>query len=136
MKNGKRKWLCILLAAILLSTALINFDPKIKAEKFVGRWGKAIEEGIASGTGVPAGAGDFVGNDEMIQFTLSARGFGSQTSYYGVYYSYEDVPHTFQYGDWDLTEIREGVWEWQAEGDNHGLTEKIRDHWYYFEMYF
>ena len=136
MKNGKRKLLCILLILILLSTAFINFDPKVKAEKFVGRWGNRIEESLAAGTGVPAGAGDFMGNEEMLQFTLSARGFGSQTSYYGVYYSYRDVPYAFQYGDFPLTPISEGVWQWQAEGDNHGLTEKIRDHWYYFEAYF
>lgn len=136
MQNGKRKLFFILLALILLCTAFINFNPKVKAERFVSRWGKTIEDSLAAGNGVPSGAGDFYGNEKMIQFQLSARGFGSQTSYYGVYYAYDDVPLAFQNGEQALTQTGENIWQWQAEGDNHGLTEKIRDHWYYYEAHF
>lgn len=136
MKKGKRSVLCVLLLLVLAGTALITFDPQVKAEKFVARWGKQIEEGIASGNGIPAGAGDHMGNDYMIEFTLSARGFGSQTSYYGCYYSYEDVPFAYGFAEVELIPAGNDRWTWQEEGDNHGLTEKIRDHWYYFEAYF
>ena len=29
----------------------------------------------------------------------------------------------------------ENRWTWRAEGDNHGMTKKISDKWYYFEAW-
>lgn len=136
MENRKRKWMSLVLAAILLSTALITYDPRIEAEKFVGRWGSRIEESLAAGQGVPDGAGEYWSDAKMIEFTLTAKGLVTSSSYYGCYYSFEDVPLASANAHAELVPAGENVWQWQGEGDNHGLTEKIRDHWYYFEAHF
>ena len=42
------------------------------------------------------------------------------------------VPCAFQNTEAAL----EPCWRWQAEGDNHGMTRKLADGWYYFEAAF
>ena len=73
---------------------------------------------------------------DMIEFHLFTGGSGSQTTYYGCYYSYDDVPLPYQNADVELAQNGHRYWEWQAEGDNHGATRKLSAHWYYFEASF
>ena len=68
----------------------------------------------------------------MYEFTLSAWG----DTYYGCYYSPDDVPLPFQNCQTPLIGDGQGGWNWSAEGDNHGTTWKIADKWYYFEASF
>ena len=136
MQSGKRKWAKILLICLLAAVMLVGLRPKVRAQLFVARWGSAIEESLAAGNGVPAGVEMSYGNGDRIEFSLGGWGLGSQTSYYGCYYSYEDVPQALQMDAQALIKTGERTWQWQAEGDNHGMTEKLREHWYYYEMYF
>ena len=76
------------------------------------------------------------GEHDMVEFHLFGSGLGSQTSYYGCYYSYDDVPLPYCYATIGLTQEGEAYWTWQGEGDNHGATRKLSDHWYYFEAHF
>lgn len=76
------------------------------------------------------------GEHDMVEFYLFGNGFGSQTSYYGCYYSFDDVPLPYCYATTDLVQEGENYWTWLGEGDNHGATRKLSDHWYYFEAYF
>ena len=55
--------------------------------------------------------------------------------YYGCYYSPDDVPRGFQNVEVTLVPDGENRWTWRAEGDNHGMTKKISDKWYYFEAW-
>ena len=72
------------------------------------------------------------GEHPMYEFTLSVWG----DTYYGCYYSPDDVPLSFQNCNIALIGDRNGGWTWSAEGDNHGITRKIADKWYYFEAAF
>ena len=65
--------------------------------------------------------------DGMVQYTVAG------SAYSGVYYSAEDVPLAYQGADAELIEA-DGGWNWSAEGDNSGYTEKISEGWYYFEV--
>ena len=58
------------------------------------------------------------------------------STYIGFYYSKNDTPAAFQNEKFDLKEIEKNKWDWKEDGDNHGITIKIRDHWYYYEASF
>ena len=58
------------------------------------------------------------------------------STYYGCYYSKDDVPLPFQNVDVELVQINDNKWVWQAQGDNKGSTSKIMKNWYYFEASF
>ena len=47
----------------------------------------------------------------------------------------DDEPRGFQSAEVTLVPDGENCWTWRAEGDNHGMTRKIRDKWYYFEAW-
>ena len=51
-------------------------------------------------------------------------------------YSENDTPIEKKKKKYDLNKIEENKWEWKEEGDNHGITIKIRDNWYYYEASF
>ena len=139
MKNGRRKKRIIIGAAILLATcaALYFANPELRVRRFVAAHGEEIEESMAAGHGISARIGikyfnTGEGEHDMTEFILFTMG----DTYYGCYYSPDDVPLAFQNTDMELSQDGHDYWEWQAEGDNHGATEKIRDHWYYFEASF
>ena len=72
----------------------------------------------------------------QVDFTCFYRGFGSQTSYQGFYYSADDTPRGM--GGTDLSFRKQGKglqWE-EAGGDNTCYIEKIFNNWYYFEQSF
>lgn len=72
----------------------------------------------------------------IVQFTVSSFGLGPSASYQGFYYSPQDVPLGFQGTDVTL-EAANGGWQWtEQDGSNWGKTEKITDHWYWFEAHF
>lgn len=139
MKN--RKWIWIVLAVILVAGVLIISNPQIRTNLFVRLYHDDIEEGLRMNAGVPADdvvlfgyqyVNTWEGEHSMVEFLISSRG----DTYYGCYYSPDDVPLAFQNIDTKLTQDGHDYWEWKAEGDNHGSTSKIMDHWYYFEASF
>ena len=72
----------------------------------------------------------------VVEFTVRGFGIGPSTEYEGFYYSPDDVPLGFQGTDVELTEV-DDRWQWAEEyGDNWGYTEKIVEHWYWFEAHF
>lgn len=130
----------ILLAAILIPVSI----PKVRTTLFVALYHEDIEQSLIHGMGVPADdavlfgyrhVNTWEGEHTMTEFLISASGFGSETSYYGCYYSPDDVPMAFQNLQTELITTQDG-WIWQGEGDNAGFTSKIMDHWYYFEASF
>lgn len=140
----KRKWIWILLAVLIAGTLILN-TPRVRAELFVRLYHQQIEEGLRINAGVPANdavlfgyqyVNTWEGEHEMVEFLLSGFGLGSATSYYGCYYSPDDVPLTFQNGNERLTQCGHDSWKWSGRGDNQGRTVKIMDNWYYFEASF
>ena len=75
----------------------------------------------------------FDGEHKMVEFMIDGDGVIPPAPYYGFYYSPDDVPLAFQNINVSLTEYAENEWKWTAEGDNHGITKKIINRWYYFE---
>lgn len=72
--------------------------------------------------------------DDAIEFSCGGKGMGSQTSYYGFYYSTDDKLSGLDFhsgvSGYDSFSYKE------ENGDNSYYTEKICDHFYYYEAHF
>lgn len=75
-------------------------------------------------------------NNTIVEFYTGGKGLVSSSTYYGFYYSKDDIPASFQNSDEELVEYKANKWKWNGTGDNHGKTIKIRDNWFYFEASF
>jgi len=134
MKTAKAKPILILAAVILILLLMVLLlQPELRVRRFVAAHGDEIEESMAAGHGISASIGvkyfnTWEGEHSMTEFILFTRG----STYFGCYYSPDDVPLAFQNTDVELSQDGHDYWEWQAEGDNHGTTKKIREGWYYF----
>jgi len=78
-------------------------------------------------------------NENILQYTCGASGLLDTGSSVGFYYSKNDTPFAFEFGNVQLNELRSGVFEWHDDNYNQNIhhghkiqTEKIRDHWYYY----
>jgi len=141
MKKRIKVSLAALACILLLSIINIYSIPKLRVALFVNTYHVLIEEGLKAGHGVPADDAVLFGYDavnswdgihHMTEFIIMSLG----NTYYGCYYSPDDVPLAFQNTDAELTQNDNNHWEWQAEGDNHGSTSRIMEHWYFFEASF
>ncbi len=75
-------------------------------------------------------------DNTIVEFSQGGGGLVSTSTYYGFYYSENDIPAAFQNSNKELTEYEKNKWSWTGVGDNRGTTIKIRDNWYYFEASF
>ena len=75
-------------------------------------------------------------DNTIVEFSMGGSGMVPSSTYIGFYYSKNDIPAAFQNEKFDLKEIEKNKWEWKEDGDNHGITIKIRDNWYYYEASF
>ncbi len=137
----KRKWILLILVAIVIVAVVLVNSPIFRGNLFVKLYHEDVEEGLRMHAGVPGddvvflgyrSVNSWEGEHPMTEFIIMARG----DTYYGVYYSPDDVPLAFQNVDVALTQDGHDYWVWKAEGDNHGATSKIQDCWYYFEASF
>jgi len=76
------------------------------------------------------------GEHPIIEYTIGAKGLVSSSRYYGIFYSFDDVPVAFQNANVSLIPISDEEWEWKDGGDNRGIVRKIESNWYYFEASF
>ena len=76
------------------------------------------------------------GEHPIIEYTIENRGFASASQYYGVFYSFDDVPVAFQNTNTVLVPLSDEKWEWSEGGDNKGYIRKIESNWFYFEATF
>ena len=77
---------------------------------------------------------------EGVDFQTGVWGIGSQTSYFGIVYTAEDLPLGFECVDLPLM-LDGKSWYWSEKqtagsGDNWQRILKFGDHWYYYEMHF
>lgn len=131
----KWKWIWIGFVVLLVVSVLLMGNPQVRTNLFVRLYHDSIEEGLRRNAGVPADdavlfgykyVNIWEGEHSMVEFLIGTRG----GTYYGCYYSPDDFPLAFQNTDADLTQCSHDRWKWSAEGDNHGKTIKIMDHWY------
>ena len=141
----KKKTIKIVVASLvcilIVSAICISTVPKLRTTLFVHLYHELIEDGLTVGNGVPADDAVLLGYDmvnswdgdhTMTEFVIMSWG----NTYYGCYYSPDDVPLAFQNTDVELTQDGHDYWEWRADGDNHGSTSKIMEHWYFFKASF
>lgn len=75
-------------------------------------------------------------NEVFIDFYCYGFGLVPSSIYYGFYYVSNDEPLGFQATRVKLKLDGHG-WKWrEPKGDNYYYTEKIVDHWYYYEAGF
>jgi len=63
-------------------------------------------------------------------YTQQSPAFGGIEK--GFYYSGDDTPISFQASGFPLTEDGAG-WSWEDPYGNHGYTERILPHWFWYE---
>lgn len=143
MKPMKKRTLIILTVVIIAVIGLAKLsDPLVLAKGFVALYGDRIEaecaDSLKKPENIPAMDIDVYrkGEHKKIEFLLTASGLVPSSSYYGCYYSPDDVPLAFQDMRVKLVEDGHDRWVWSEKGDNRGATSKIRDKWYYFEASF
>ena len=105
----KRKWIWIGLAVILVVSVLLLSNPQVRTNLFVRLYHDDIEEGLRINAGVPADdavlfgykyVNTWEGEHSMVEFLITTRG----DTYYGCYYSPDDVPLAFQNTEAELTQ--------------------------------
>ncbi len=142
MKKKIKAGIIVLACVLLLSIISIYSIPKLRVALFVNIYHELFEEGLASRQGVPADDAVFLGYEAinhwdgshpMFEIVNVSYGRIPRKTYYGCYYSSDDVPLAFQNTDTELIQSGNDCWTWNAEGDNHGETSKIMDHWYFFK---
>lgn len=141
MKSRIKIGIIVIACILVLSVVSIYSIPKLRVTLFVNTYHELIEEGYKAGHGVPADDAVFLGykavnswdsTHPMTEFVIMSLG----STYYGCYYSPDNVPLAFQNTDVELTQSGHNYWEWSAEGDNHGETSKIMECWYFFKASF
>ncbi|MBR3841522.1 MAG: hypothetical protein IKM20_10330 [Erysipelotrichales bacterium] len=84
--------------------------------------------------------GVFKGDTDIVQFYYSGFGIAPASTYYGFYYSPNDivVMHcNSQDTACKLVNTKDNEYEWSCdESDNGGRILKIRDYWYYYEAWY
>ena len=134
----KRRILVItLVVAFVVITAVLAANPEYRVKRFVAKHGEDIEDSLQNGLGISSSIrvkyfNTWEGEHDMTEFILFTRG----DTYYGCYYSPDDVPLAFQNTEVELTQGETGYWIWQGEGDNQGETYRIEENWYYFKATF
>lgn len=128
-----------------IASFVIKNEPELTAlaEDYLEKTGqrKITYRGIKIGGVFPAG--------EVVPFAVGGIGIAPAASYYGFYYSPEDIPVSNGEGELKKVEgqqsgILSGLvpgdqkecWSWQGYGDNGGEIVKIKEHWYYYKCWF
>lgn len=141
MKKVIKFSVIVFICILFVSVISIYFIPKLRVVLFVKAYHERIEEGLKAGNGVPADDAVLLGykavnswnaSHPMTEFIIMSYG----DTYYGCYYSPDNVPLAFQNVDVELIQNGHNTWEWKADGDNHGSTSKIMEYWYFFKASF
>ena len=139
----KKRIVTIILWLAALAVLFIWSSPEQKVDRFVAKYAEVLEESLGTDLsgGYPGGLGIQYYNcwGEDSGHPIGEFCFGPSIlhgrQYYGCYYSPDDVPRGFQNVEVTLVPDGENRWTWRAVGDNHGMTKKISDKWYYFEAW-
>lgn len=146
----KIKWFIVVLVAVVFLGGFVANTPERRAIRFYNKneaeLNQIIERYIAEGElsythrleNRSIDMDDVIcvdiwnGEHLMAEFHL----YAPMGKYCGLYWSQDDVPLAFENMEEPIIQVEENRWEWQGYGDNHGLTTKIDENWYYFEAMF
>ena len=141
MKKRIKISVSMLICFLLLSIVSIYLIPKLRVVLFVNMYHEMIEDNLLESNGVPADeavllgykyVNSWDGSHPMTEFVIMTYG----NTYYGCYYSPDDVPLAFQNTNVPLLQDGKKSWKWETEGDNLGSTSKIMKGWYFFKVNF
>ncbi len=146
MKILKKKWYLLLFFMFAILAVLFMISPQYRVGLFVDIHGDQLEKKILAENPnhgnststvtapiVPSYMGIrsfhlWEGDHDIVEFSLFAFGFGSETAYYGCYYSFDDTPVPFQNIPVGLNKLGNDC-IWFGEGDNWGITRRIKENW-------
>ncbi len=140
MRRKKLVWAAALLYALLVCAGLLaRGDRRERTARYIQRNRAALEafaELTADGT-YNSWTVSYWPELGMAEFETGASGLGSSTSYWGFYYSPEDVPLPLM-GTAEMRYTPSGSgWRWEEpEGDNWAYTQRLTESWYWYEMHF
>ena len=140
----KKRIVRIILWLAALAVLFIWSLPEQRVSRFVAKNAEVLEESLGTDLsgGYPGGLGIQYYNcwGEDSGHPIGEFCFGPSIlhgrQYYGCYYSPDGCAARAS-RMWRVTLVPDGEnrWTWRAEGDNHGMTKKISDKWYYFEAW-
>lgn len=126
-----KKIISVILILVIVVIGAYFINPELRVKCFVEKY----SDEYAKWDGYPSNIGINYSNvwtndkgqamHEMILFTIG-------DTFYGCYYSYEDVPMPFQCLEYELVPKDENTWIY--DGKSSGETSKIKDNWYYFRV--
>lgn len=152
MKKRRRWLLALMVVFILLFLLFAGKESSIRRAKLLvavrgEALGRAAEAALPNGETVKTrdllGTRHYnvwaVGPDDsaqMVQFSVGAAGFGSETSYWGIYTTTNGEPAGWPEPDILLIPDGDGFSWREEDGDNTYYTEKIDDVWWYYQAEF
>ncbi len=139
MKHRKLIILFLTFACVMM-TAIVTNTPERKTIRYFNSHRAALEDAVLHHMG--AGLEDdnahirfnyWGGEHPIAEYTVVSRGLVPSSKYYGFFYSYDNVPVAFQNANQSLTPVSDQTWQWNGEGDNHGMVRRLDANWFYFE---
>lgn len=76
------------------------------------------------------------GKHDIVEFYYCGVGLVPSSTYYGFYYSPDDVPTPYQNTNDKLVAVSDAQWEWSDGTDNGGRTKRVMKNWFYYEAWF
>lgn len=73
--------------------------------------------------------------NEMVEFSVGGKGLVFNSTYWGFYYSQDNMHKVFQGADIPLN-INKDLADWYGEGDNWGKSIRMLDKWFWYEASF
>lgn len=145
-----KKWKIVLIIIVIIvcGIGVINFinNPERKIRGFVKANETELEEIAEQYLNYEQGLDKYYkhvkidgvvqGEYPIVQFYYSGYGIAPAGTYYGFYYSPDDVVTTYANEEYPMETVGDAEWEWSGVGDNGGIIKKIQDNWYYYEAWF
>lgn len=136
----KKKGLVVIALIFLAGAALFFSAQERRAAGYFYRHIEELEENVARWQAGEPFSYDprltvnvWDGEHDIVEYIVVSRGLVPSGTYYGFFYSPDDVPVSFQNSGEELSRQGRDEWVWQGEGDNQGYVELLRPGWYYFE---
>ena len=139
MKHKKVVVLFLLLVCAMIFVSVIN-APEKRTLRYLNNHRETLENDVLNfietgrvGRELNITVDYWNGEHPIIEYVVVSSGIVSSSKYYGIFYSFDDKPVSIQNTDEPLMSISEQEWEWNGEGDNHGIVRRLDTNWFYFE---
>ena len=139
MKHKKAAVLLLLLVCVLIAASAAN-TPEKRTIRYFNSHRTTLEEDISNtietgraSSRLNAEFNYWDGEHPIMEYIVVSSGIVPASKYYGFFYSFDNEPVSFQNSNEPLTPLSNQEWEWNGEGDNHGIVRRLDTNWFYFE---